>query len=254
MATEHVAHSSSLDDSEGSGIGTPSFGQITLTNGSGILTKGCGDVVLWSLVWHRMILGRTISSVSRSEYVWDGNTGKGCLIVLTIPQSYVEDALECSERVETPSGLGGTRSVGGSLWGRAFRDECHQEKNEARTYEILRSLRGGTRLWVLSGTPFEISPADLARYVECLSCFLFIRLRRDRLSLFIDAWQNKTASSCQYQRVVGKGCDQYMLYGLLALDDEDEQNCTIILTGIHCYIRAWRKNLKAQREVNQGRP
>ncbi|KAJ5111918.1 hypothetical protein NUU61_001548 [Penicillium alfredii] len=104
--------------------------------------------------------------------LWTGNWGKDCLVVLTTPQSYgtqVADALNCEATVEDASDRSNaTGSVCGALWGRAFRDECHQERNEAKTYEVLKGFRGGTRLWFLSGTPFEISPADLARYVDCL--------------------------------------------------------------------------------------
>lgn len=35
-----------------------------------------------------------------------------------------------------------------ALWGRVFRDECHREKNEARTYEILQVLREGKEHYI----------------------------------------------------------------------------------------------------------
>lgn len=54
-------------------------------------------------------------------------------------------------------------------WGRAIRDEFHLEKNmAAATPTLFRSLKGDPYRWMMSGTPFETSPADLAGYLASL--------------------------------------------------------------------------------------
>ncbi|KAL9116724.1 MAG: hypothetical protein Q9187_006749 [Circinaria calcarea] len=54
-------------------------------------------------------------------------------------------------------------------WGRAFRDEFHQEKSLGTvSIKILEELQGQPYKWMLAGTPFEVSPKDLEGYITVL--------------------------------------------------------------------------------------
>ncbi|GFF36227.1 hypothetical protein IFM61606_02752 [Aspergillus udagawae] len=61
-------------------------------------------------------------------------------------------------------------SVNGARFARAFRDECHEEKGDGTTVKVFDYLRQKTMpdFWMLSGTPFETSPSDVAFYMGLL--------------------------------------------------------------------------------------
>lgn len=53
-------------------------------------------------------------------------------------------------------------------WGRAIRDESHQERNERETCKILTELPGNPPRYFLTGTPFETSPLNIQPYIQCI--------------------------------------------------------------------------------------
>ena len=54
-------------------------------------------------------------------------------------------------------------------WGRVFRDEFHLEKSiGTKSISIIKGLQGVPYKWMMSGTPFEVSPNDLEGYIGVL--------------------------------------------------------------------------------------
>ncbi|RHZ45234.1 uncharacterized protein CDV56_103757 [Aspergillus thermomutatus] len=97
-------------------------------------------------------------------------------VILSAPRSverHVLQPLTLSGRAPAPKTGAGSRSQGdkvsvvGARFGRAFRDECHEEKGEGTTFKLFKELRSPA-LWMLSGTPFETSPSDIAPYIKLL--------------------------------------------------------------------------------------
>jgi hypothetical protein len=103
----------------------------------------------------------------------------GRFVILTTPQSVERQVLQpltIKEIVPTPASGPGSRpkqvqrvSVLGARFARAIRDECHEEKGEkgGLTVAVLKGLNSPA-IWLLSGTPFETSPGDIAAYIGVL--------------------------------------------------------------------------------------
>ncbi|GFF81954.1 hypothetical protein IFM53868_03311 [Aspergillus udagawae] len=91
-----------------------------------------------------------------------GFEGKGSLMVA--------EAEQWLHAPKPAAGSGPRISVNGARFARAFRDECHEEKGEGTTVKVFDCLRQKTMpdFWMLSGTPFETSPSDVAFYMGLL--------------------------------------------------------------------------------------
>ncbi|KAI9840211.1 MAG: hypothetical protein M1837_001839 [Sclerophora amabilis] len=94
-------------------------------------------------------------------------------VVLSSSQSYdrqVYQELRIQEPVPQPRPRKYTpRYYDGVIWGRIIRDEFHQEKGrDAKTPNLFQNFLGRPFTWMLSGTPFEVSPADMESYIKAL--------------------------------------------------------------------------------------
>ncbi|GFG07131.1 hypothetical protein IFM5058_03268 [Aspergillus udagawae] len=91
-----------------------------------------------------------------------GFEGKGSLMVA--------EAEQWLHAPKPAAGSGPRISVNGARFARAFRDECHEEKGDGTTVKVFDYLRQKTMpdFWMLSGTPFETSPSDVAFYMGLL--------------------------------------------------------------------------------------
>ncbi|GIC85402.1 uncharacterized protein Aud_001233 [Aspergillus udagawae] len=94
--------------------------------------------------------------------------------ILSAPRSvssHVLETLTLYGKAPKPAAGSGPRiSVNGARFARAFRDECHEEKGDGTTVKVFDYLRQKTMpdFWMLSGTPFETSPSDVAFYMGLL--------------------------------------------------------------------------------------
>lgn len=107
----------------------------------------------------------------------DGSVNQGRFVVLTTPGSFSNHVLNpLRARSQIPYRTRkGARSrathmnVGGVVFARVFRDEAHEERNESKTVQLFRSLTPDYQpKWMVTGTPFEKSPADIASYVRTI--------------------------------------------------------------------------------------
>jgi hypothetical protein len=100
-------------------------------------------------------------------------------VILSAPRSvssHVLEPLTLYGKAPKPASGSGSRtpgnqvSVNGARFARAFRDECHEEKGDGTTVKVFDHLRQKTMpaFWMLSGTPFETSPSDIAFYMGLL--------------------------------------------------------------------------------------
>ncbi|KAJ6171487.1 hypothetical protein N7470_000554 [Penicillium chermesinum] len=129
--------------------------------------------------------------------------GQDRYVILTTPKSFQTQVVEplavrfAQARPRQRGPKGGLRAPqppvryffrDTTIWSRAFRDECHEEKGrQTNSLRALRGLRGPTRrvgpstdptdvaptttpppVWFMSGTPFEASPGDLSGYLEVI--------------------------------------------------------------------------------------
>jgi hypothetical protein len=100
-------------------------------------------------------------------------------VVLSTPKSvsgHVKDALSLFSKAPVPATGIGSRSSGKEVsveaarFAQTFQDECHDEKGEGKTFHIFDHLskRAMPAIRMLSGTPFETSPSDIAFYMSLL--------------------------------------------------------------------------------------
>lgn len=103
--------------------------------------------------------------------------GQERFVILTTAPSVRQQVLKklaVTAQVPKPSRGAGSKSrdqfalLYATHWGRAIRDESHEEKNECTTPRVFRALRGRPPCWMLSGTPYETSPDNIAAYVKAI--------------------------------------------------------------------------------------